>query len=209
MTWYFIFIKMLMVCHTNIQFIIKWFHWMIQFCREIVIFFMLKQFNTALIQASMAYSTNITRSLFCLLKEILNLVISFFLFLVPRFLYSACFPWCPCSLLFYVLLYVLGFPGTLIFGILFYSLGFFGIIIVCIPAAPQNFPYSFPPICNIWCSIFHIFFLFILLYGFFLIHTSLFTHLSFLFLYHRDISSFYLLSLSAALLATPPCSMHI
>ena len=180
MAWYFIFIKMLMVCHRNIQFIIKWFHWMIQFCRENVIFFMLKQFNTALIQASMAYNTSIRRSLFCLLKEIINLVISFFLFLVPRFLYSVCFPWYPCTLL-YVLLCVMGFPGTLIFGILFYSLDFFGMKIVCIPAAPQNFPYSFPPICNIWCSIFHIFSLFIVFYGFFLIHISLFTHLSFLF----------------------------
>ena len=44
-----IFVKMLINCFTLIQIFIKWFHWMIQFCTENVIFFMLKQFNTSLI----------------------------------------------------------------------------------------------------------------------------------------------------------------
>ena len=68
---------MFMTCFTYIQFFIKWLHWMIQFCKENEIFFMLKQFNTALILASMAYSANIM-SLLYLQKEILNLVNLFF-----------------------------------------------------------------------------------------------------------------------------------
>ena len=58
---------------------------MIQFCSENMIFFMLKQFNTALIQASMTYSANIIRSQLYLQKEILNLATSFFLFMIPLY----------------------------------------------------------------------------------------------------------------------------
>ena len=80
----------MMTCFTYVQFFIKWFRWMILFCSENVIFFMLKQFNNVLIQTSMAYGANIIRSLFYLLREIHNLVISLFLFLTPLFWYSFC-----------------------------------------------------------------------------------------------------------------------
>ena len=50
----------------------------------------LKELNTALIQAAMTYSAYKIRSLFYLLKEILNLVTSFLFFLVPLFSYSLC-----------------------------------------------------------------------------------------------------------------------
>ena len=56
------------------------FHWMIQFYSENVIFCMLKKFNTDLTQALMTYSANMIRSLFYLLKKILNFVTSFALF---------------------------------------------------------------------------------------------------------------------------------
>ena len=53
---------------------------MIQFYSENVIFCMLKKFNTDLTQALMTYSTNMIRSLFYLLKKILNFATSFVLF---------------------------------------------------------------------------------------------------------------------------------
>ena len=57
---------------------------MIQVCSKNMKFFKLKQSNTALIQTSMAYCTNIIGSLFYLLKEILDISISLF-FLIPLF----------------------------------------------------------------------------------------------------------------------------
>ena len=127
--------------------------WMIQFCKENEIFFMLKQFNTALIQASMAYSANIM-SLLYLQKEILNLVNLFFslwylffdiLFVIQDFPDTSF-----CYILivmqdflgtsfyyiltviqdfiggsfFEILFVVLDFPCTLLFDVLFYFLGF-------------------------------------------------------------------------------------
>ena len=53
---------------------------MIQFYSENVIFCMLKKFNTDLTLALMTYSANMIRSLFYLLKKILNFVTSFALF---------------------------------------------------------------------------------------------------------------------------------
>ena len=69
-----------MASFTYTQHFIKWPHWMIQFYSENAIFCMLKKFNSDLIQALMAYSANMIRSLFYSLKKILNFVTSFVLF---------------------------------------------------------------------------------------------------------------------------------
>ena len=134
----------MLICFTYKQFFIKWFHWMTQFCSE-NIFFVLKQFNTAFIQAPMGYSANIITSLFYLLKQIFNLVTSF-IFLIPLFLislclsrfswylflgYSFCFPGfflAPCFLMFYFTSWVFWEPCFLIIS--FYSLDFHSIYIV-------------------------------------------------------------------------------
>ena len=82
---------------------------------------MLKQFNTALIKAAMAYSASII--LVYLLQAFFILVLSF-----------------PCTLLFDVLLYFMGLSGTFLFGILFYTLDFHGIYILYIPTTPRGLP---------------------------------------------------------------------
>ena len=181
-----------------------------QFWKENVIFFMVKQLNTALIQDAIAYNANIIRFLFCLLKEILILITSFLLFLVPLFWYSLClagfsrfllllysvrktdFFLIPSFLIFHlffriflhhVLWYCIlfsrfilppsfwcfifspYFPGTLLFDILFYYLNFYDMYIFFIQQPQWRI---FLKLCclisNIWCKIFHIFY--IILYYF-------------------------------------------
>ena len=77
----FTFIKMLMTCFTYIQLFIKWFHWMIQFWSDNIIFSMRTQSDTTLIQTSTTYCANIMRILFYLLQETANLATIFFRFL--------------------------------------------------------------------------------------------------------------------------------
>ena len=94
-------------------------------------FFPFNILNTALIQASMAYTASIINSLFYLLKETLNLVTSFLLslepffvifylyfriFLVPPFMIYLFFSWIflvPCFLMFFS-----GFSTYFVFGVL-------------------------------------------------------------------------------------------
>ena len=106
-------------------------------------------------QVPMACSANITRTLFYLLKKILDLATSSFLvpifvivyefldFLCTSILYSKCFS---------------VFSDTWLFNILFYFLNFYGICVFI-----YQFPFRFFLticflICNIWCSIFEIIF---------------------------------------------------
>ena len=79
--WNFIFIKVLMTCFTYVQLFIKWFYWMIQLWNDNLILVMFQKFDTALIQASIAYCANIIAALFYLMKKILNLIKTFFSFL--------------------------------------------------------------------------------------------------------------------------------
>ena len=137
--------------------------WHSRECSDNVILVKLKQFNTTLIQASIAKSANIIRSLFYSLNDILKYSTSFFYCLYSnlntRFscyllllcsYYNIVFSW---YLLFYILFafldfpsiwffnilfYFLGFPGGLIFEILFSSPDFHSFYIFYIPAAPQD-----------------------------------------------------------------------
>ena len=132
-------------------------------CSENMIFFKLKEFNSTLIQDSIAKSANIIRSRFYSLNDIFKHFTSFFSFLYSNFnTRFSCYLLLPCSnynvafseyLLFYilcafldfpsfwffnVLFYFLGFPGGLIFEILFSSPDFHSFYIFYIPAAPQD-----------------------------------------------------------------------
>ena len=127
-----------------------------------------------LIQGWMAYSSNIIRSLFYLLKQILNFS---HLFLFSWYLllwHSLCIWGFYCEvffLIFYLLLaisfYFLDFSDTLVFDILFHSLHIHYIYIIYIQLYPRIFLISCFLISNIWCWILNIFFFFILFYVFF------------------------------------------
>ena len=113
----FLFIKMLMTCFTYTTFFSKLFHWMIQFCTETVIFFMLKESDTTLIKDAIAYFANVMGSLFYPPKEISFLDISgtsflyilYRVFLVPPFL--ICHNWH--SIFHIFLLFFILFHGLL------------------------------------------------------------------------------------------------
>ena len=86
----FIFVKLVITSFTYIQFSIKWFHLVIQLCSENVIFFMLKQFNTALIEASMAIVQMYWGPCFTCWKKLSLLSHLFFLSWYLLFWYSFC-----------------------------------------------------------------------------------------------------------------------
>ena len=78
-----------MAYFTYVQFSIKWFNWMIQLWCENLLFFMFKKSDSVLIQASMPHCANVLGALFYLLRKILHLITTFFLFLtfmIPNFL---------------------------------------------------------------------------------------------------------------------------
>ena len=117
---------------------------------------MLKQFDTALIQASMTYSEYVIRSLLYLFREMLNLFIFFFfswylffdiLYVFRDFLSTS-----------FLAVYFLDFPGILLFDILFSGFSWY-----------LHFPYT--SCTSRFC--------FILFYGFFFILISLFDCLFF------------------------------
>ena len=104
---------------------------MIQFWSENIIFFMLTQSDTTLIQASMTYCVNIIGALFYLLPETVNLVTTFFVFLISLFLIffinfsilSISFFWYSilisrffCIYIFDMLVAFQDFPDTLLFN---------------------------------------------------------------------------------------------
>ena len=159
-----------MTCFTYKQFFVKNLHWMIEFCSENVIFL-------------------ITKFLFYLLKDILNLA-TFFSFLVTSF----------CDILFvfqdflgisffYILYAVLDFLCSLFFDVffifwiflvpcclmLYFTLWIFMVSTSFICLHLKIFQIPCFLICNIWCSVFHDF-LWIPFY------TSISLELSFLFL---------------------------
>ena len=87
------FIKVLMTCFTYVQFFIKLLLWMIKLWCKNLIFFMFSKSDPTLLQASMAYCPNVLGALFYLLKNILNLITTFFhllWFLIPGFLNFFC-----------------------------------------------------------------------------------------------------------------------
>ena len=133
---------MLITCFVYIQFFFKWFFWVIQFCGENAVASMFKQFDTPLIRASIAYSAKIIRSLFYLLKKILNLVVSFFSFLGTSFcniifvFQDFCFFPVTCFLIFYFILQIFMVSALSIF-----RLHFRIFLIPCFL------------LCSIWCSI--------------------------------------------------------
>ena len=117
---------------------------------------MLKQFNSALIQASTAYIANIIRSLFYLLMEILNLVTYFFLYSVALFVIFSYFRifLLPPFLIFYFFSW---FSLYLAFWYLFFALDFHGIYVVYITVYLRVILIHGFLTCNIWWSIILIF----------------------------------------------------
>ena len=86
-----------------------------------------------------------------------------------------------CISFFDILFAVHNFPGIMIFDVLCYFLDFLGICIFDKTVKLQDFPDTLLFYMQYLCSIFHIFFFYILFYKFFLIIKSLIHCLSFLF----------------------------
>ena len=149
--------------------------------------------NTTLIQGSMAYCENIIGSWFYLLQEILNPVRSFHLFLIPIFWYSG-FSWYfillysmvrqnfLCASCFDILFALQTYPGFqnlhyllhiyyLTYRYIILFSGFSSYLHFCYTSRTLRFSWCFL-MCNIWCSIFHIFFFYVLFSRFFLIIVS-------------------------------------
>ena len=116
---------MLMTCLTDIQFFVKRFHWMMQFCSENIVFLVVKQSHTALTQASITYCKNIIGALFDLLKEVLNLTTTclFFLtFQIPHFL-----------------IFLIKFWSFLVPSFLIFYLNFWNFLVPCFLIIYSNF----------------------------------------------------------------------
>ena len=79
-----------------------------------------------------------------------------------------------CISFFDILFAVHNFPGIMIFDVLFYFLDFLGICIFDKTVKLQDFPDTLLFYMQYLCSIFHIFFFYILFYKFFLIIMSFF-----------------------------------
>ena len=164
---------------------------------------MLKQFDVALIQASIAYGASIISTSFTCRSSFSTLSHLFFfswyfslynLFVLQNFVGTF---FC------YILFVVLDFLSTLLFDILCYFVGFPGIYICPMPASNQDFLIPSFLICNIGYSIFHILFFVMLFYGIFW-SSYLFLTACLFFLAYHDFFSFYVSSLSAVLLTISP-----
>ena len=157
---------MLIICFTYTQFFIKWFHWMIQFYSDNVIFLILKQSAPDLRQAPKTYCANVIRFLFDLLKKVFNLATSFLFFMISLFRYFYEYLGLLDTSFFYFLIVMQDFLGISFTDTLFafcYFLNFHGIHSFYIPAADNDVTDTLFS----WCLIFPIFFFYILFYRIF------------------------------------------